>query len=75
MWFLRFKTFGIYATDVAKYENVPNTDVRKIELVSDKQLFHLTEYIPGRKGTKFRIRYVPKDPKKLGESQSRALWA
>jgi len=50
--------YGIYETDFVKYQNAPNTDMGKIELVSDKQLLHLTEYIPGKKGTKFGIRYV-----------------
>ena len=52
--------YGVYAADFMKYKNAPNTDVGKIELVSDKALLHLTEYIPGKKGTKFGIRYVPK---------------
>ena len=48
--------YGVYAADFLKYENAPNTDEGKIELVSDEGLLHLTEYIPGKKGTKFGIR-------------------
>ena len=50
--------YGIYETDFVKFESAPNTDVGKIEMVSEKQLLRLTELIPGKRGTKFGIRYI-----------------
>jgi hypothetical protein len=50
--------YGIYEASFVKYGNAPDTDVGKIEKVSTKQLLRLTDRIPGKKGTKFGIRYI-----------------
>jgi len=50
--------YGIYKTDFIKWEGAPKTDVGKIEIVSDKKLVRLTDYIPAKKGTQFGMRYV-----------------
>jgi len=50
--------YGIYEADFVKYGNAPETVEGKIEQVSTKQLLRCTDRIPGKKGTKFGIRYI-----------------
>jgi len=50
--------YGIYETVFMKYDNAPNTSEGKIERISHKKLLRRTEQIPGKKGTKFGIRYI-----------------
>jgi hypothetical protein len=50
--------YGIYETDFIKFETAPDTDLGKIEMVSEMQLLSQTELIPGQMGTEFGIRYI-----------------
>ena len=50
--------YGIYETDFFKFETAPDTDLGKIELISEVQLLRHTEMIPGKSGTEFGIRYI-----------------
>jgi len=50
--------YGIYETVFVQYDKAPNTGEGKIERISHKKLLRRTEQIPGKKGTKFGIRYI-----------------
>jgi len=50
--------YGLYSTDFASWQDAPNTNFGKIQLVGTKELIRRTKRIPGKSGTEFGIRYV-----------------
>jgi hypothetical protein len=50
--------FGLYQTTFAQWEQAPDTQRGKIQLVGSRELIRRTKRIPGKGGTEFGIRYV-----------------
>ena len=50
--------FGLYKTSFAGWQEAPDTQRGKIEIIGQRELVKRTKMIPGSDGTEFGIRYV-----------------